>query len=163
MIRYLIVVVFALTSCTSIFHRAPKEKPGVRLSSVRPEPEDMKVIPSLIQRDTFVQSLEEKNLLYRLRAVPVYQRGSTMEGAIPEYRLFELAPESPYVLLGLKAGDILLAADDWVIYDPRRFIAYVELLANLNEGKIRIKRDGQEILLKYTLIPALASQEADHT
>ncbi len=162
MIRYLIVVLM-LTSCTSLFHRSPAAKPGVRLSSVQPEPEDIKVVPSLIQRDTYAKSLEEKKLLYRLRTVPVYKRGSTMEGAIPEYRLFELAPESPYTLLGLKTGDILMSADDWVIYDPRRFVAYVELLAQLNQGEIRIKRNGQEMLFKYTLIPEKAAQASENT
>lgn len=88
--------------------------------------------------------------LYSVRVVPIL-KGDTMSDDLPEYRLFGIEPHSAYWVLGLRNADILVGADDYVIYDSRAFPKFIELLSKQNEGTVEIRRDGKPLLFKYSI------------
>jgi type II secretory pathway component PulC len=88
-----------------------------------------------------------------IRLVPVYE--SVASRLSYEHRVFDVKPSSIYALLGIQNSDIIVAADGYLIKEPRRFIEYIQLLPRENEASIEIRRAGEPRLLKYSFIPAV--------
>ena len=60
-----------------------------------------------------------------------------------------------YGLIGLENGDVIVAANRYLIKNPAQFPAFVQLLASQNEATIEIRRGGEARLHKYIFVPAL--------
>lgn len=126
--------------------------------------DDIRPIPPAIKVSSFtIQRRDLQGALLRMgdtpvRLVPVYQSVTATESY--EYRLFDVAPDSVYQLLGLENSDIIVAADRFLIKNQGQFPAFMRLLQNENEATIEIRRGGEARLLKYTFVPALQAVSA---
>ena len=104
-------------------------------------------VPQQISREKLVASWNKAPRVNALRMVEIYDRGQLL----PRHRLFDIRSGSVYELIVLKERDIVIAADDFLIYDAGKFIAYVQLMTQLPEAKILIEREGAELAMKYTI------------
>lgn len=118
------------------------------ISEVRPAGLPIPTVERHIDRTTLLTSLADKSSIDHIRLIPIQKGASLREGEIPEYRVFGVRPDSAYALLGLENTDILVAADDFIIYDPRTFPLYVTLLANQTQAKLEIRRGSQGLVVK---------------
>lgn len=125
-----------------------------QISSTRSPMLRMKTIEMPISRKELNAALNRPAPANDIRMVLVF-RGvpgmSETEGPPPEYRFFDIKAESAYDLLGLKNGDILVAAHDFIVYNPTNFPTYVAKLIELPEGFIEIRRGGEPYVLKYRM------------
>lgn len=112
-------------------------------------PVNRETIELTVARRDFQAAVERTQAADRLRIVPVFRR-ETAGGGIPEYRLFEVGNDTPYGLLGLQTADVLVAANEYLIYDPEGFRRYVKLLGAEEVVSIEVVRAGKSMLLRTT-------------
>ncbi len=122
------------------------------IDDVRPIPPALKVVAYTLQRNQLRQSLTKIHE-NPIRLVPIFQSVSSIESY--EYRVFDIAADSVYGLLGLENGDVIVAANRYLIRNPAQFPAFIQLLANENEATIELRRGGEARLHKYTFVPNL--------
>jgi len=122
------------------------------IDDVRPIPPSLKVVSYTIQRSQLRASLT-KIRENPIRLVPIFQSVSSSESY--EYRVFDIAADSVYGLIGLENGDVIVAANRYLIKNPAQFPAFVQLLGNQNEATIELRRGGEARLQRYTFVPAL--------
>jgi hypothetical protein len=85
-----------------------------------------------------------------LRLVQIFRRGTTE--AFPEYRVFEVRKSGIYDYIGLQSGDVLLAANDYPIFDPDGFRLFTtRYLAEMKKSSINIVREGVAILIELEI------------
>lgn len=66
----------------------------------------------------------------------------------PRYRVMGYNKNGPYGYLGLQIGDVILAANNYIMRLPSMFPTYVRLLPeDSKNGSIHIVRHGQEMIL----------------
>ena len=140
-------VVLLSQGCSPSITREPKF-----IDDVRPIPPSLKVVSYTIQRNQLRASLT-KIRENPIRLVPIFQSVSSSESY--EYRVFDIAADSVYGLIGLENGDVIVAANRYLIRNPAQFPAFVQLLANQNEATIELRRGGEARLHRYTFVPAL--------
>lgn len=136
------VVILFFAGCTMLDAPAPGNNKRVRDFPINTQ-------EIIVDKNHYNQSVASYDL-GKLRLVPV-TRGLASQGEPPEYRLFGILPGTPCDLLSLKNGDILVSANDYVIYDMDKFAYYLSLLTNQSEGMIEIKRAGTPMLVKFQL------------
>jgi type II secretory pathway component PulC len=122
------------------------------IDDVRPIPPSLKIVSHTIQRNQLRASLT-KIRENPIRLVPVFQSVSASESY--EYRVFDIAADGVYGLIGLENGDVIVAANRYLIKNPAQFPAFVQLLASQNEATIELRRGGEARLHKYIFVPAL--------
>ena len=142
-----IVTGTVLQGCVSHPVKTPKF-----IDEVRPIPPSLKVITYTIQRKDLQNALT-KIRENPIRLVPVFQTVSSTESY--EYRIFDIAHDGVYGLLGLENSDIIVAANRYLIKNPAQFPAFIQLLATENEATIEIRRGGQARLHKYSFVPTM--------
>lgn len=123
------------------------------INDIRPVPPTHKVISYSIQRKDLRQALTRLRE-NPIRLVPVFQSVSTTESF--EYRIFDIDAGGVYGLLGLENSDIIVAANGFLIKDPKQFPVFVQLLERENGATIEIRRNGEARLLKYSFIPEIS-------
>lgn len=103
-----------------------------------------------ISKKKFVDSLRQGEGSNEVRLVSVFRREGQQ---LPQYRIFDVHSGSAYQLLGLEDGDILLAANDRIIYDPSGFRTFVvEYLKGQSEASLTLQRGGVTSLVRYTFV-----------
>ncbi|NDC37654.1 MAG: hypothetical protein EBZ48_06330 [Proteobacteria bacterium] len=107
-----------------------------------------KVEERRVSKAKFLATLKQGEGSNEVRLVSVFRR----EGQrLPQYRIFDVRPGSAYQLLGLEDGDLLLAADDRIVYDPAGFRTFVvEYLKGQSSATITISRGGVTSLYRYS-------------
>lgn len=123
------------------------------ISDIRPIPPTHKVISYSIQRQDLRQALT-KLRENPIRLVPVFQSVATTDSF--EYRIFDIDVGGVYGLLGLENSDIIVAANGFLIKDPKQFPLFVQLLERENDATIEIRRNGEARMLKYSFIPTVS-------
>lgn len=103
---------------------------------------------TLVQYDT---ALAKRGTSSRIRLVRIFGNAMTVNSVLPEYRVFNVRPDSIYNMIGLKNGDILVAANDYVVQDPNQFDQYLEIVRTDPAPYVEIRRDGRPTLLKFTI------------
>ena len=130
-------VALSLPNCSSIL-QSKSSKPGVKYSSVYGPAKPSQTLTVSVTSEEFQESLGTGRGVLGARFVEVFRRG----GGPLEWRIFDVQAGDPYALIGIREGDVLVAASDWVIFDPQRFRTYVELLRTGFEASILVRRDG---------------------
>ena len=151
-------VLLILTSCSSSRSRVPDYEP-TRIDEARGFNSNPRVIDISIPRPDYITSVREPGMLARLRLVRVFSQQSSAVGGTPEYRVFDIQPDSPYAMLGLMVGDVLVAVEGWVLFEPDRFPRYVQLLQFENSSELEIRRADEPLLLRISLTPPLAAEK----
>ena len=145
-----LVVTAALVGCSKTTRVEPKF-----IDEIRPVPPTHKVISYTIQRRDLRDALTRLRES-PIRLVPVFQSLTSTESY--EYRIFDIDSEGVYGLLGLENSDIIVAANRYLIRDPKQFPLFVQLLEGEDQAVIEIRRDGEARLLKYSFIPIATSK-----
>jgi len=65
----------------------------------------------------------------------------------PRYRVMAYNKNGPYEYLGLQVGDVILAANNYIMRQSSLFPTYVQLLSDTETGSIHIVRQGREVIL----------------
>lgn len=103
--------------------------------------------PISIDRSKLKSLLSRADSADRIRLVELFS-GSNVT---PRYRVLNFEPNGAYSLLGLKIGDVILAADNFIIKDPALFPKFVGLMSETPSATIHILRGGKELLLTYSI------------
>lgn len=144
--RFAAVFIVLLLSACSI--KRPGEAP--KIAPLADRDPQAQIIELNIPRKDFLTALQNSILMDKLRLVPILQGGGELEHEKPQYRVFGVEPKSAYYLLGMRNADVLVAASEYVIYNPGRFKAYVKYLTNEKTASLEVRRDGGTVLLKQT-------------
>lgn len=122
----------------------------MKVSDVRKDIPLFKEKVVTVRLDDMQQALMRGDKVNSLRLVPVYS--STSSSGLHEYKLFEVQLGSVYRLLDLQNGDVLIAAQGYVIPDPNRFPVYISLISKVPDPNIEIQRGGQAMMLRYKFV-----------
>jgi hypothetical protein len=144
MIKKILLVFFVALAGCSGFGRFNKDG-GAQGVTVAPLPES-KAVEISVKREELINRLKNGSV-NKIRVISTYSRSSEQSNSYPRYRLFDIDPTGPYALLGLRDADILIAAHDYVVFDPRSFSTYVTLLTNEDRTSIQILRGGEALVL----------------
>ncbi len=130
-IRKLINIVFCIV-LLSLVSCATTKKEGVgaiKINDIRGNQDSgMVTVKMAIDRMRYRQSLINTEV-NSVRIVEIFQRLAKIESRnYPMYRIFDVKPGATYDLLGLKNGDVIVAASGYVIQDSRQFKHYVNVL-----------------------------------
>jgi hypothetical protein len=136
--------------------KSKTEKPGVKFSEVYGPVKPSRTLNREVALADFKTSLGTGRGVHGARFIEVFRS----EGGPPEWRIFDVHPGDPYGLIGVEDGDILVAANDWMIFDPQRFRAYVELLPSGFDASIFLRRAGILIELQPEMAGGSPSESA---
>lgn len=142
-----VLVLGGLVGCSGTKGPSP-----AKLSELRATPSSRETIERSVPRAAFVAAVDRVKGSDRLRLVPVFRREGAGRATTPEYRLFDVGRDSPYALLGLATADVLLAVDDYVVYQPEGFRSYVSLLGGSASVSLEVVRDGRPLLIRTVFV-----------
>lgn len=147
------VVVANLSACSAVFRKSETAPAGgpVEISALRPKPIEQQTVQRQIPRTELLQALQQGEVINSPRIVQIFFRSGETDLSFPVYRLFEVHPKSAYALLGLQAADVIVAANNYIIFNQQQFRNYIRALPQQSEGSIEIKRAGQPLLLTYRI------------
>jgi hypothetical protein len=148
-----IVILVALQGCAAnIFgSRSPNPDAPIDFSELKLSqhiPADqMRVIPVIISKESFLNGIESTAGLPAIRLVRVYQNVSGGIGgnvrSVPEYRMFHVHQKGPFGILGLKDGDVLVGLNDRVVTAPDMFRFYPQALLADSKSQLIYRRSGK--------------------
>jgi len=101
----------------------------------------------VLDRTQVEKALARADAPLRIRMVEVFS-GTKLSR---RYRVMGFDKTGIYPLLGLKVGDVILAADNFIIQDPALFPKFIGLLPNESAATIHVFRAGKELLLVYSI------------
>lgn len=131
---------------------APVSEAG-RAAVLRQHNPRARVVEIPVPKRDFVSAARNIEQIRRLRLVEVTATEEGGRSPFPEYRLFNIAPQSAYALLGLTEGDVLVSANDYALNDPELFKQYVQVLhVESGETFIEIRRNGEPLILSYRFV-----------
>lgn len=142
-----LVVLFFMVGCAGT--ESPKP---VLLSQVRPVADNLERVTLSIRKADLKAAIERGEAVNTIRMIRLFRRGGPGPYQFPEYRLFDIQAGSVFTLLGLQNADVLVALNDYVLYDPTKFPVYVRLLQNETDAQIEIRRGEQPVLLQYQFL-----------
>ncbi|RMG44531.1 MAG: hypothetical protein D6719_01645 [Candidatus Dadabacteria bacterium] len=128
------------------------QRHGVKLSEVRTVPANLLKKRMVISRAEYRKALALGERVNRLRMVQIFARSEDRLSQYPYYRILRVSKNSVYHMLGLRSGDLVMAADDYVIFDPQVFWKFVVLLQYEKSATIEIVRAGRGILFQYQFV-----------
>lgn len=143
------ILSLALVGCSSLQRAFGGGATQSGAIAVAPSP-DSKIVELVVARADLVSRLKN-GAANRIRVIPTYSRSTDQGNGYPRYRLFDVEPEGPYYLLGLRDADILIAAHDYVVLDPRALPTYVTLLTNEDHTSLQLLRNGEAMVLKVKI------------
>ncbi len=143
-------LVLVLSGC--VFSSGDEFSPSTQLADygvLGPPPTK---VSKILDREVLVKAIASTAASSKLRLIEtLYRKG---EGTpFPEYRIFGVEPGSAYQLLGLQNADVLIAANGYVLFDPRKFQIFVRLLENEDHATLHVRRGGSPILLNIAIRP----------
>lgn len=101
----------------------------------------------IINRSEFKGILAKGPGAMRIRLIELFSGANTR----PRYRVMGYDKSGPYGMMDIQVGDIILAANNYVMMNPRLFPDYVRLLSDTNSGTVHIIRKGRELILSYQI------------
>ena len=125
---------------------------GRKISELRPTEPHFLVMEQRVSKQDFLTALGRDPENSQLRIVEVYFGSGQVSPAYPNYRIFGVNPLSAHAVLGLRNGDVLVAANGYVVASPAVFRQYVQLLGREREAQIELIRHGNPTLLKVTFV-----------
>ena len=70
-------------------------------------------------------------------------------GGPPSHRLFDIQRGGVFDLLKLKNADVLLAVNDYIVYDAQRFAAFPQFIPVDRRASVLVQRGRDVVLYKY--------------
>jgi type II secretory pathway component PulC len=145
--RYFLTLIMLGIFCGC--NRTPKLPTDI--NAVRKAPSNLKKVNVFVSRETYKNALEQQENVSSVRLVPILLANGAQTAA-PEYRMFGIVTDSPAAMLGLQNTDVLIAANDYIIYEPEKFKAYLNLLAAEKEAALEIRRAGIPMKLQVQFV-----------
>jgi len=136
MLGIAVIGVLSMTSGCALSSKHGAQK----LSEVAPQDPTLVVQTIKVSREKLRAATERVAEIQRARIVEVYHRNQEYMAQPPEYRLFELPNSSAWEMLGLRNGDVILAANDYLIPEPAILREYVRLLPGEPKAFIDLRR-----------------------
>jgi type II secretory pathway component PulC len=103
-----------------------------------------------VSKKKFLATLRQGEGANEVRLVSVFRREGQQ---LPQYRIFDVRAGSAYQLLGLEDGDIILAANDHIIYDPGGFRTFViDYMKEQSSATLTVSRGGVASLYRYSFV-----------
>ena len=109
------------------------------------------VVPMEISMQVYKEHLNRGSDLNRARLIEIFSRNQTNE-TYQEFRFFDIQKGSVYWLLGMRTGDVLLSANEFVVPNAQTFWQYLNLLQFEEQAQIEILRSGKPFLFKYQFV-----------
>ena len=106
------------------------------------------VYKASISREKFKEAVQNDHLLTRIRMIELL-RPADARVPWPEYRVLDILKGSPYYILGVRHDDVLVAVDDYIVWDKSKFIQYMVLVQDLPGGQITIRREGKVYTFRF--------------
>ena len=125
---------------------------SVKLSDIDPLAHATPVEIKEVSRSQLKQAVELNANNKPARLVQIFRSDVPASAALPQYRLFDILPNSPYEVLGLHNADVLVAANDYIIYNPAGFHQYIKLIEKEDRALIEIIRGGNPVKFEYHLV-----------
>lgn len=162
-IKKIITVVFFAFCILVISSCSTNKRDGsgaIRIDDIRGHKDSGMVTVSMaLDRMKYRQSLINTEV-NSVRIVEIFQRLAKIESRnYPMYRIFDVRPGATYEMLGLKNGDVIVAASGYVIQDSRQFKHYVNVLEKVSDVSLKEKpsveivRDGIPYRFVYYFSP----------
>jgi hypothetical protein len=146
---FLLVLCSLLAGCS--FLGGSEGQGPVRYSGLKGanDGRDEKVLT--LSKSKFKGLTSEYSSFSALRLIQVFD--SMAEDRFPRYRVFGITPQSVWHYMGLENADVLLAAHDYVVFNPGQFFRYVQVLPQEEEGFVELQRLGKPVLIRYRWEP----------
>lgn len=103
-------------------------------------------VPVEVRREKLVERLRDGGVLNSIRLVEVF-KGAGNPNPYPEYRMFDIQQGGVFDLLGIKNGDILVAAHGYSVPSVGKFVEYVNVLPGESSSQIEIVRQKRPLIL----------------
>lgn len=145
------VLLSSLTGC-SLFGFQKPQKP-VKFSEVAGKGIESlgTVYKASVSRDEFKEAVQNDHLLTRIRMIELL-RPADSRVPWPEYRILDILKGSPYHILGIRHNDVLVAVDDYIVWDKSKFIQYMVLVQDQPGGQITIRRQGKIYTFRFNFL-----------
>jgi hypothetical protein len=142
-IHLIFLIVFAFSGCSTFGKKGLSERDIIYAASLDSYPKK----EIAINRGEFKNILVKGPGVMRIRLIELFSGANTR----PRYRVMGYDKMGPYEMLDIQPGDVLLAANNYVMMNPSLFPDFVRLLSDTNGGTVHILRHGRELILNYKI------------
>ena len=118
-----------------------------RLSTLRPGAVPAREVRAEVSRARLQSSLEKAGAVNAIRLVSTFRRAEASPSGAPEYRLFDIQPESPYAILGLRNADVLIGVNDYAVTNPQGFRQFVQAVVREPGVTFALRREERPFTL----------------
>ena len=108
---------------------------------------DIRRVHLFINRQELAEALKKTQATQNIRLIELFGTSITT----PQYRVMDFDRNSVYAILGIRKGDILLAANNFIIPNASIFPEFVKLLPQERNASINLIRGGSEHLFVYEI------------
>lgn len=143
----LIIATVSLIGCSSMQGSSVQEEGVGKATPLPPQARLGETVELQISRNKLKEQLSKVSGENRIRMVDVFKK----DGGYPEYHLFGIQDQSVYTLLGLQNEDVLVAANDFVVFDRNGFPKFVSLFPQVKEASIRFRRGDKMFNYHYVM------------
>ena len=149
MVRGIVIVLFglALSSCSGIRPSSDDFQAERRLSSLKSGAVPAREVRAEVSRSRLQSALEQPGAVNAIRLVSTFRRAEASPSGAPEYRLFDIQPDSPYALLGLRNADVLIGVNDYAVTNPQGFRQFVQAVVREPGVTFALRREERPFTL----------------
>ena len=147
----LFLVVISFSACSTLNLGGSDGPEGLKLSDVRPPLSDTKKVAIDIPKQRFTRAIREGGDLNKVRLVEIFHRAGAGSN-IPEFRFMGIKSDSVYAMLGIRNLDVLVGANDFVVPGQQVFWRYLQVMPDVPQPNIEIRRDGVPIVFEYSFV-----------
>ncbi|MEZ4754847.1 MAG: hypothetical protein R3A13_11170 [Bdellovibrionota bacterium] len=148
---FLFLILMLVSACSSLNSLTSSTSDPQQLNLKRPSDPGSQIQEVLLNRKEFLEIYAKDDGRNKARLVKIFTRALNSE-PYPEYRLFEIQPNSVYNMLKLQSADILISAENVAFATPDKFFGYINLLKSLDKGQIEIRRHDKSIVYQYSFV-----------
>jgi hypothetical protein len=142
-IALLCTLVVLVSGCSTFGGKGLREQDIIYAASLDAYPKK----DVAIKRAEFKEILAKGPGVMRIRLIELFSGANSR----PRYRVMGYDKTGPYQMLDVQVGDVILAANNYVMMNPRLFPDYVRLLSDTNSGTLHVIRHGRELILNYQI------------
>lgn len=148
LLLFLVLCMLAVGGC-SVFSKRHSRFDGEEVLLSQLLPEQPKVIKRTIPEGKLEDAIQRSIGNRRMRVVRIYRRNSIQ--SIPEHRVFDVTKGSPFDIIGLRSGDIILGVNDRLILEPAVMELYPQAVLQDKTSTITFNRNDELFQIKVVV------------